>query len=154
MLRRAVAMFVAAAVAALLPLALQHNAAAADGVTCPAKVSVEQELIDKPADWAEAVDSLPTELAGLAVFDGPPAERVQLVQDDDIEADKTWTSVWNLPANPRGYWITCQYANTTVTLSRALPPSATRCEIVRDRMVRFGSGQPVVTSMICSAAAP
>jgi hypothetical protein len=90
--------------------------------------------------------------SGLAVYDGPPEELAQLIYDNEKETDKTWTVSWDLPKNPRGYWITCEYANTTVTLTRKLPDTVTRCEVVHDRNVSFGGGKLVVQSMDCEPA--
>jgi hypothetical protein len=123
-------------------------------VTCPIAIEVTQRLAAPQDGWTEGVDAvLPTELASLAVFDGRPEERAQLIHDDEQATSETSTIGWDLPPNPRGYWITCQYANTTVTLTRALPQSATRCEVVFDLNVRFGPGSPVVLSMSCGPSA-
>jgi hypothetical protein len=139
-----------ALLAAVLLLALPAPALA--GVVCPMKIDVTQQLAAAQADWKEGAAKLPTELSGLAVYDGPPEELAQLIHDDEKETDKTWTISWDLPTNPRGYWITCEYANTTVTLTRKLPDTVTRCEVVHDRNVSFGGGKLVVQSMDCGPA--
>lgn len=115
-------MIVVCGLALMAPLpALAH-------VACPMAVEVSQGLVAPVAGWVEGVDSvLPTELAGLAVFDGRPEERAQLKYDDERRTAETLTQTWDLPANPRGYWITCRYANTKVTLTRQLPGTVTRC---------------------------
>jgi hypothetical protein len=135
---------------AALLLALPVPALA--GIVCPAKIEVTQVLTASQADWKAGAAQLPTELAGLAVYDGPPEELAQLIHDNEKETDKTWTISWELPKNPRGYWITCEYANTTVTLTRKLPETVTRCEVVHDRNVSFGGGKLVVQSMDCGPA--
>jgi len=135
--------------AAAVSLSLAAAPALAD-VSCPMNISVGQSLAAPVADWTEGAEDLPTELSGLTVFDGPPEELASLVPDGDSETDKTATEYWTLAANPRGYWITCRYASTTVTLTRRLPNSATRCEVVREKEIAFIGGQKVVHSMACS----
>jgi hypothetical protein len=129
-------------------LALAAAPASAD-VSCPLKIEVAQTLTAPAAGWTEGLERLPTELSGLTVFDGPPEELAALVPDGGDEDDKTTTEFWTLAANPRGYWITCHYSSTTVTLTRRLPDSATRCEVVREKEIAFTGGQKVVRSMTC-----
>ena len=138
---------------ALLPatafLILAATPALAD-VGCPMSISVTQNLTAPVANWAEGTEALPTELSGLTVFDGPPEELASLVPDGDSEDDKTTTAFWTLAPNPRGYWITCHYSSTTVTLTRRLPESATSCAIVSEKEISFIGGQKAVRSMTCS----
>ena len=124
-------------------------APASAGVSCPMKIDVSQKLTAPVADWTAGTEALPTELSGLTVFDGPPEELASLVPDGDSEDDKTTTEFWTLAANPRGYWITCHYSSTTVTLTQRLPDSATRCEVVREKEQSFIGGQKVVRSLTC-----
>ncbi len=136
-------------------LALAAPATARGGVSCPMTIAVTQQLAAPASGWTETSDEvLPTDLAGLGVFDGPPEERVQLVHDDERQASDSITLTWNLPANPRGHWIVCRYANTKVTLTRRLPDTATGCRIVFDRHVGFAPGMPVVQSMDCGPGEP
>ena len=129
-------------------LVLSAASASAD-VSCPMKIDVAQNLAAPMADWTAGMEALPPELSGLTVFDGPPEELASLVPDGDSEDDKTTTEFWTLAANPRGYWITC-YSSTTVTLTRRLPDSATRCEVVREKELSFIGGQKVVRNVTCS----
>lgn len=124
----------------------------ADGaeVTCPAEIEVVQELREPQTEWAEGAEPWPSELVNLAVFDGPPEELVQLIHDEETEEGETATIAWDLlPNEERGYWITCHYANTLVTLTRALPMSVTRCEVVFETQIRYADGRRVVRSMRC-----
>ena len=113
------------------------------------EIQVNQSLTAPVAGWTEGQENYPTELSGLTVFDGPPEELASLVPDGDSEDGKTTTESWTLAANPRGYWITCHYASTTVTLTQRLPDSAARCDVVRDKELSFIGGQNVVRSMSC-----
>jgi hypothetical protein len=113
-------------------------------------VGVAQSLTAPVAGWTEGAETFPTQLSGVTVFDGPPEELASLVPDGDSEDDKTTTESWTLAANPRGYWITCHYSSTTVTLTQRLPDTARRCEVVRDKELSFIGGQNVVRGMSCS----
>ncbi|MEX0809635.1 MAG: STY0301 family protein [Dongiaceae bacterium] len=119
-------------------------------VNCPAEIEVMQELREPQNEWVEGAEPWPSELVNLAVYDGPPEELVQLIHDEESEDDDTASIAWELVANEgRGYWITCHYANTLVTLTRALPRSVTRCEVVFETQLRYADGREVVRSMRC-----
>ncbi|MEX2201207.1 MAG: STY0301 family protein [Dongiaceae bacterium] len=124
----------------------------ADGseVVCPFEIEVVQALREPQNEWAEGAEPWPSELVNLAVFDGPPEELVQLIHDEESEDGDTATIAWDLfPNEERGFWITCHYANTLVTLTRALPMSVTRCEVVFETQIRYADGRRVVRSMRC-----
>jgi hypothetical protein len=119
-------------------------------VVCPFEIEVVQALREPQNEWAEGAESWPSELVNLAVFDGPPEELVQLIHDEETEQGDTATIAWDLlPNEERGYWITCHYANTLVTLTRALPMSVTRCEVEFETQIRYADGRRVVRSMSC-----
>lgn len=127
-------------------------AAALADVSCPMKIEVEEKIAVPQPGWTEGLSGLPTELAGISVFDGPPEELAELVPDDGADAADTRSDIWNLPKNDRGYWLTCRYSSTTVTLTRQLPPSVTRCEAVYEKEIHFVGGDPVARSVACGPA--
>jgi len=95
-------------------------------VGCPMKVEVRQALAAPPSGWTAGLDKLPTEVAGVSVFEGPPEEMADLIPDDGKDAADTRSDIWNLPQSDRGYWLVCHYSNTTVILSRQPPSPAAR----------------------------
>lgn len=123
-------------------------------VGCPMKVEVKQALAAPPSGWTAGLDKLPTEVAGVSVFDGPPEELADLVPDDGKDAADTRSDIWNLPHSDRGYWVVCRYANTAVILSRKLPAAVTRCEAVYEKQPTFAGGAPVVRSVKCGPGGP
>jgi hypothetical protein len=127
-------------------------AAALADVSCPMKADVEEKLAAPQAGWTEGQSGLPTELAGISVFDGPPEELADLVPDDGVDAADAHSDIWNLPKNERGYWLTCRYSSTTVTLTRQLPATVTRCEVVYEKEIQFIGGDTVVRSVACGPA--
>jgi hypothetical protein len=121
-------------------------------VSCPMKIDVDEKLTVPQPGWTEGLSGLPTELAGISVFDGPPEELADLVPDDGVDAADARSDIWNLPKNDRGYWLTCRYSSTTVTLTRQLPATVTRCEAVYEKEIHFVGGDPVVRSVACGPA--
>ena len=121
-------------------------------VSCPMAIEVEEKLVAPQPGWTEGQSGLPTELAGISVFDGPPEELAELVPDDGAHAGDMRSDIWNLPRNDRGYWLTCRYSSTTVTLTRQLPATVTRCEAVYEKGIHFVGGDPVVRSTACGPA--
>jgi hypothetical protein len=122
------------------------------GIACPLKIEVTQQLAAGSPDWKIGSTGWPAALTALAVYDGKPESHYALVQDGEKQDDKTWTVIWNLPPKPQPYWITCRYANTTITLSRPLPATVTRCELVHDLENTTADGGLMVRSMDCGPA--
>jgi hypothetical protein len=118
-------------------------------VSCPMKIDVEEKIAAPHPGWTEGLSGLPTELAGISVFDGPPEELADLVPDGGVDAADARSDIWNLPKNDRGYWLTCRYSSTTVTLTRQLPATVTRCEVVYEKEIHFVGGDTVVRSVAC-----
>jgi hypothetical protein len=139
---------------AVLAAAVAMPTAVLADVGCPMKIEVSQSLAAPQDGWTGGQDKLPTELAGISVFDGPPEQLADLVPDDGTETGDSRSDVWNLPKNERGYWLTCRYSSTTVTLTRQLPATVTRCEAVYEKQQSFIGGAPVVRSVACGPAAP
>jgi hypothetical protein len=115
-------------------------------------IEVDEKLVAPQPGWTEGLSGLPTELAGISVFDGPPEELAELVPDDGLHAADARSDIWDLPKSDRGYWLTCRYSSTTVTLTRQLPATVTRCEAVYETKLRFVGGDPVVRSTACGPA--
>ena len=134
--------------------ALLASASALADIGCPKKIEVSQSLAAAQEGWTDGREKLPTELAGISVFDGPPEQLADLVPDDGAESGDSRSDVWNLPKNERGYWLTCRYSSTTVTLTRPLPATVTRCEAVYEKQLSFIGGAPVVRSVACAPATP
>jgi len=139
---------------ALLTLVAGLPSAVLADVGCLMKVEVKQALAAPPSGWTAGLDKLPTEAAGISVFEGPPEEMADLVPDDGKDAADTRSDIWNLPQSERGYWLVCHYSNTTVTLARQLPATVTRCEAVYEKRQTFAGGAPVVRSVKCGPGSP
>ena len=116
---------------------------------CPATVAVEQKASAPAPDWTVSYSGHETAVAGVTIFDGPPTEQASLVPDSEKTVGDNIIQVWELPKSGRGYWLQCNYANTTVQISRRLA-GVTRCDVVMDHNMRFGGGGGnVVKSVNC-----
>jgi hypothetical protein len=116
---------------------------------CPATVTVEQRASPPAPDWAVTYSGYQTAVAGVTIFDGPPAEQASLVPDSEKPSGDNIIQIWQLPKSDRGYWLQCNYANTTAQISRRLPASVSRCDVVLNHNQRFSGGSYVVKSVNC-----
>jgi hypothetical protein len=117
--------------------------------TCPPTLKVEQKAVSPDADWNVAYSGYDTALAGVTIFDGPPANQASLAPDREHMTHDTVSQTWKLTKSGAGYWLECEYANTTAQISRRLPASVSRCDVVLERNVHFGEGRRVVKSVSC-----
>jgi hypothetical protein len=116
---------------------------------CPASIAVEQKASAPAPDWTITYSGYQTAVAGVTIFDGAPAEQASLVPDSEKTSGDNVIQIWQLPKSDRGYWLQCNYANTTAQISRRLPASVTRCDVVYDHNMRFAGGGNVVKSVNC-----
>ncbi len=116
---------------------------------CPPELAVEQKASAPSPDWTVGYSVYKTALAGVTVFEGPPSEQASLVPDSDKTTKDTVVQTWRLLKSNRGYWLQCQYANTTAQIYRRLPADVTRCDVTYERNVFFGGGSRVVKRAEC-----
>ena len=116
---------------------------------CPAEVAVEQKASAPAPEWAVGYSGYPTAISGVTIFEGPPSEQASLVPDNQKTSDDKVIQTWQLIKSDRGYWLQCQYANTTAQISRRLAANVARCDVVYYRNMHFGGGGMVVKSVNC-----
>ena len=122
---------------------------AADTLSCPATITTRQELTAIPAGWKPMQDDTPHDLAGITLYDGPPADKASLVYDRIDRAKGVETATWTFAAKKeRPIWLTCSYAGTAVQLARSLPPQTTKCTVVYDPKEHI-AGLPAVKKINC-----
>jgi len=136
-------------VAAIACATLAPNLACAEA-TCPPTLAVEQKASAPSTDWTVSSSGYNTALAGVTIFDGPPANQASLLPDGEQTTSDMVFQTWKLGKNNAGYWLECDYANTTAQIYERLPASVSRCEVSYERNVRFGGeGRRVVKSVRC-----
>jgi len=136
-------------VVAIACATLASNLACAEA-TCPPTLAVEQKASAPSTDWTVSSSGYNTALAGVTIFDGPPANQASLLPDGEQTTSDMVFQTWKLGKNDAGYWLECDYANTTAQIYERLPASVSRCEVSYERNVRFGGeGRRVVKSVRC-----
>ena len=116
---------------------------------CPATVTVDQRASAPAPDWTVSYSGYQTAVAGVTIFDGPPSQQASLVPDSEKPSGDNLVQIWQLPKSDRGYWLQCNYANTTAQIARRLPESVSRCDVVYDHNMHFAGGGDVVRSVNC-----
>jgi hypothetical protein len=133
-----------------LAFAMVAPQAASGQSTCPPEITVEQKASAPDSNWTVTYSGYKTAVAGVTIFDGPPAEQASLVPDTDKTTESTVIQTWRLLKSNRGYWLQCQYANTTAQIYQRLPANVSRCDVTYERNVFFGGGgSRVVKSVKC-----
>ena len=116
---------------------------------CPPTIAVEQKASAPASAWTVTYSGYETAVAGVTIFDGPPAEQASLVPDSERTSGDDIIQIWQLAKNDRSYWLQCNYANTTAQISRRLESSIRRCDVVYDHNTHFFGGGNVVKSVNC-----
>ena len=137
------------AVSFLLSAAPESAAQLIGVTTCPLKVEVEERLTALPESWDGGQSTATAALASITFFRGPPSEKAPLKPDSEERQNRDRVAFWNLPPGGRGYWITCSYANTSVTISRRLPENIRSCAVTYERRKPGAGGQAPVKHILC-----
>jgi hypothetical protein len=119
---------------------------AAEEIHCPQTVSVRQVATDVPAGWTAGVGAAPVQLAGVTFFDGKPEEEASLVYDRRGPTRTGTSAVWTFQRSAH-IWLSCNYAATSVVLSKPLPP-VTQCTVFYRKDVTI-AGLPEIEHIDC-----
>jgi hypothetical protein len=117
-------------------------------MACPDTLSVQQRA-EAPAGWTVSYAEQAPRLAGVTIFDGPPANRVSLKYTRRQHADKELILTWLLSDSPRSFYLQCGYERTTAQIASPLPPGVRSCEVVFDRNVSYPGGALAIKRMVC-----
>lgn len=115
---------------------------------CPLSIQVEQSLKTTPEGWDAGQNGYVADLSCVTVFSGPPAEQAYLVPSGKDEKDLQDNEIWPLTPDEHGYWIPCNYAHTTVVISKKLPTTFKECEVKYQSNV-YIAGSRVPESVQC-----
>jgi len=117
-------------------------------VSCPDSIQVEQR-VEAPDGWSASYNGANPHLAGITLFDGPPANRVKLAHDQARRGKRELVLRWNLRESPRTHYLQCSYDRTSAVLTTALPPGIRQCELVFERGNAIPGGSMPVKRMFC-----
>lgn len=123
-------------VLASLPVLVLAGAAAAQQgtrtpapplLTCPPSVEVlSRDEIRPPNGWEVRPEPQRHWLRGADLYEGDPAERVQLQPDADRRTRREW---WDLGGNRAPYRLVCRYEGLESGIMATVPAAARRCEV-------------------------
>jgi len=136
-----------ARVALMLAMAGVAGAGQAE-VNCPDSIRVEQK-VEAPDGWSVSYGEGTSRLAGIALFDGPPANRVRLKHSQARQGNRELVLRWSLRDSPRSHYLQCSYDRSNAVLTMPLPPGVRTCELVFERGNAIPGGSMPVKRMFC-----
>jgi hypothetical protein len=140
-------LLIALSIATLFMSEAAHAAPAFD--SCPATITVNQQLAKPVTGWKAGEDNMPHRLASVTFFDGPPEENASLVYDKLTRTAGKQIGTWRFGKNnKRTQWLSCGYAGTSITLSKSLPAGITSCSVTYD-LGRQVSGRWLIERIDC-----
>src|SRR5690242_7765590 len=92
-------------------------AQAVDVPSCPPSLRVAQHALESPADWTAVDDQSAHPFVNVRLSEGEPAKQVFLAPS----RGKGAAQAWDFEPSASGYWLSCTYAETSVTVTRKLP---------------------------------
>lgn len=128
-------------VSALIPMLLLATGAVAQQparppaapalIACPGSIEVTpRDEIHPPAGWTVRLERERHWLRGADLFEGDPAERVQLRPDADPRTRREW---WDLGESRQPYRLVCRYEGLEAGIMATVPAGARRCEVTSRR---------------------
>ncbi|MCC7548018.1 MAG: hypothetical protein IT532_09660 [Burkholderiales bacterium] len=105
--------------------------------------------MEPPEGWSVSYGDSTARLAGIALFDGPPANRVRLKQDQARQGKRELVLRWVLRDSPRTHYLQCSYDRSNAVLTMPLPPGVRACELVFERGNTIPGGSMPVKRMFC-----
>jgi hypothetical protein len=133
----------------MLTLALAGLCLAADEVSCPDTIKVDQKAIPPSPEWDVSYSALSHQLEMVTFFSGHPRDNASLVYDKRSKTKSGWVGTWIFPKDADSYWIRCSYTGTRAELFRRLPNSVSVCRVTYDERPHFPSGLPVIRKIEC-----
>lgn len=95
-------------------------------LSCPREITSTQTFSGTTPDGWEAFDYHPPishKLQGIGVFNGPPQGEAALIPDNEKEP-----YIWTLSKDDKsGYWISCRYGDTRLSLIKKMPDGLSKC---------------------------
>ena len=118
-------------------------------ISCPTDLTVEQRATAPSGEWTVATTGHRPLLASVTLYEGPPEKHLAVKPIREQTVKEETTRVWELPTGRDTYWLSCEYTNTNLVISRPLPRDIRRCDSVENRGTGSGDGRPPVRSFAC-----
>lgn len=120
---------------------------AADLPQCPPEIMVRQTISQSPAPWKTFNSDERHPYTGVSFSEGPPDRKVTLAPGKQTRGRNGSVLRWSLPPSKEGYWVSCEYAQTSATIASPLPTDIRSCEVGYDNR----AVPPMVTHWACGA---
>lgn len=124
-----------------------HVAQAQDLLQCPPALKIQQNIDGEQTGWQALNSHEKHPYVGVSFSEGTPDKKIILAPSSEKKVRGALLAVWALPKSADGYWVSCLYAETSVTVARKLPDDVTYCEVEYDR----NFSQPVAKRWQCGA---
>lgn len=118
---------------------------AADFQQCPLALKVNQTTQSITSDWKIFNSDEKHPYVGVSFSEGSPDKKVILAPDKEKKIKGGVLAVWHLPTSAEGYWVSCLYAETSVTIARRLPSNIQSCAVEYDSR----SSPPIIKNWHC-----
>lgn len=118
----------------------------ADFRQCPLELSIKQTLQNSQTDWKTFNSHEKHPYVGVSFSEGSPDKKVILAPSTEKKMKDGINATWEFSPSAEGYWVSCLYAETSVTVSQKLPSKVQACEVEYDA----DSSRPVVKKWRCS----
>ncbi len=129
-------------IAALLPVAAATPAPAAQGLDCPASLTVQAQP-DAPGGWSPYPGRDSHSFAGISIVAGDRASQMTsaapatLAPDRELRRGRSLVQVWEFSGTRRdNVFLVCRYRNTQATLAADLPRQIRRCTLTLEIDIR------------------
>lgn len=123
--------------------------ARAEIISCPASIATKQELQTVPSEWTASKDALPSNLANIAFYSGPPDQKASLVSDTRVTRGGLIYATWRFQAKrTESIWLSCSYSSTIVILSKTISTEITACTVTYNPKVSV-AGLPEIQKIEC-----
>ena len=112
-------------------------------VECPLKIATTQHLAAEHAGWKPFANDAVHFIEGVSFYSGAPDEQAMLKPDSTANGMSIWTF-----SSGDSIHIVCDYNQTIIRLSKALPANIASCQVSYDKSV-LGAKGPVPTKIVC-----
>lgn len=105
---------------------------------CPATIDVAQTLMKTPEGWSAGISggtqsNVKYMLMNIEFSEGNPANLASLKPDSGKKSRGIHTETWVFtPKFADGYWISCEYFQTSMAVIKKLPENIQSCTVTYD----------------------
>jgi hypothetical protein len=144
--------FINAAIGMLLIPTIVYSKDTSFDLVCPKSIDVSESITKTELGWEAFHDErkMGTHLENVSLYTGHPKDMAALAPNKSSTKNKKLSYLWIFPSQksyPNSYWVTCDYSNTLITLTKKLPDNLKRCEA---RGTSLPSGKPLsIDSIHC-----